>query len=251
MSIKEEIVQTGELLKSAFGGEFVHEEKARFDLVSEWDVLIEERLISWIRRNHPSDSIYAEESGEYTGTSGSRWIIDPIDGTTNFVMGKPYFSISVAKESGGFISEAYVFNPISDELFWTTDKETDAYLNRRAIRCSATDTVESALVAFGFSARMGPIEKYFNDWRKVWENCRKAVGWISPALSICNVARGRIDILVDYGASSEGQSAASAILKKAGGVCLNPGSGHYSYRTKGIVCSNNALLPIIREVVGE
>ena len=250
MSIKEEIIRTGELLKDAFSGEFAHQEKARFDLVSEWDVLIEERLINWIRRNHPSDSIYAEESGDYRGSSDSRWIIDPIDGTTNFVMGKPYFALSVARENGGAITEAYVFNPISNELFWTTEKESVAYLNNRAIRCSNTNTIKASLVAFGFSARMDSIEKYHADWKMVWENCRKGVGWISPALSICNVARGRIDIFVDYGASSEGQSAASAILQKAGGVCMNPDSGEYTHTTKGIVCTNAVLLPVVQEIIG-
>ena len=131
MCIKEEIVKTGELLKGAFVDQFAHRAKARFELVSEWDVLVEERLIGWIRRNHPSDSIYAEESGEHAGTSPTRWIIDPIDGTTNFVMGKPYFSISVAKETDGAVTEAYVFNPVSGELFWTTEGEPGAYLNEK------------------------------------------------------------------------------------------------------------------------
>ena len=247
MSIKEEIVQAGGLLKEAFAGDFAHEEKARFELVSEWDILIEEKLIRWIRKTYPDDSIYAEESGEYPGTSISRWIIDPIDGTTNFVMGKPFFSVSVARESNGIVTEAYVYNPVSDELFWTTETDESAFLNGQVIRCSKTDTIEAALVAFGFSARVNSIKKYTDNWGKVWDSCRKGVGWVSPALSICNVARGRVDLFVDYGASSEGQSAASAILQKAGGVCLNIDFTEYSFLTEGIVCTNAALLPVVQK----
>ncbi len=235
--------EAGELLVERFRGNMEHSEKERFDLVTATDAEIEHLLVAHLKALHPDDAFLGEESGELSGMSGDRWLIDPIDGTTDFIMGKPYFAISIARESGGRIVEGHVYNPVSNEMYSAIAGEGKACLNGEAIHVSRTSSIGESLVVFGFSARMSSIRKYHDEWTAVFEGCRKAVGWTTPALTLCNVARGRIDAFIDFGASSVGQAAASFILEQAGGALLNYDLTAYDHRISGVIGATPTLLP--------
>jgi len=247
-TIKAVLSDTGEVLRRSFREGPDHAEKERFELVTEIDVEIEELVAEAIRSEYPEDGLVGEELGRMDGASGSVWIIDPIDGTTNFVMGKPYFAISIARERDGEVVEGYVYNPISDELFHSSREQGRSFLNGSPITVSRTGALRASLVAFGFSANLSAIQRYHDEWRTAFETCRKGVGWVAPALTLCNVTRGRIDAFIDFGASMVGQAAASLILRNAGGTVLNYNLSEYDHRAKGIVgCTPSIVRELQRD----
>ena len=117
----------------------------------------------------------------------------------------------------------------------TTKESGESFLNGNRIAVSKTTDIRNALVAFGFSARMDRIQRYYDEWKWLFKGCRKGVGWTTPALTICNVARGRIDAFIDFGASSVGHAAAGLILKNAGGVIRSYNSDGYDHRVEGVI----------------
>lgn len=234
--------EAGKILTEGFRQGDRASEKERFHLVTETDLDVEMLLVKRLQSLFPGDGIVAEESGEIPGDSGARWLVDPLDGTTDFVMGKPYFAVSLAKEELGRIVAGYVYNPISDELYHSTKHAGASYLNGKPISVSQTSDLREAMVVFGFSARMDRIRRYHEEWQWLFEGCRKAVGWTTPALTLCNVARGRIDAFIDFGASSVGHAAASLILRNAGGIVLGYDLAEYDHRREGIIGCNPGLL---------
>lgn len=191
--------------------------KEKYDLLTESDIKIEDILIKGLKSKYPSYSIFSEEKGEINCSGEKRWIIDPIDGTANFVFGVPYFSISLSLENNSNIIEGHVYNPLSEEYYFSSVEDGKSYLNGEVIKVSSTNNIEDSLIAFGFSANYAYINDYYKRWKHLFENSKKAMPLISPALTLCNIARGRIDAYLDFGCSMEGQSAGALILKNAGG----------------------------------
>jgi len=241
MNIQTVIRNAGNLLISEFREISDSSSKERFDLVTTSDKKIESYLIAEISKLYPDDNIFSEEVGSIVKTSNRRWIIDPIDGTADFVFGVPYFAISIALETENGIEEGYVFNPISNELYYSSKTEGKSFLNEEVIHVSNTDSISESLVSFGFSANPKNIDRYLQDWHQLMGNCKKAMPLITPALTICNVARGRTEAYIDFGSSMEGKSAASLILINAGGYISNYDSMDFDYKKKGHICSNGII----------
>ena len=242
MTIKDILLPAGEILAKRYSAQTCHSVNKRYHLLSEVDVEMNDFITAKILKEYPNDSIYSEESPEIVKNSGRRWIVDPIDGTTNFITGNPYFAISVALESDGRIIEGHVYNPVSDEYYFASCQEDAAWLNGEKISVSTTAEIADSIIAFGYSANMKIINEYYSQWKTVFDTCKKGVPWNAPALSICNVARGRVDAFIDTGSSMEGQAAASLILEKAGGVMFDTKFTPYSYRTTGGVFCSRAIL---------
>lgn len=249
--VKEIILEAGEVLKDRYYSSFKFSNKEKFDLVSEADVEIEKIVINKLKKIYPKASFFSEEAGEIAGDSELRWILDPIDGTANFIFGIPYFCISLSLEQKGKIIESYIYNPISKELFHSIESDKKSFLNENEIHVSNTNKIENALVAFGFSANFKNINKYYKDWTRLFNNCKKGLGVLSPALNICNVARGRIDCFIDFGSSMEGHAGASLILKNARGMNLNYDLTSWDYKTKGIIATNKTLLSSLIRMGGK
>lgn len=236
------IKDAGKILRQGFNEFQKFSQKERGHLLSEYDIAVNNFLTGEIIRKYPDDSIFSEEGGDIKAGTGNRWIIDPIDGTSYFIFGEPFFSISAAKEHGGKIIEAHVFNPISEEYYYSDISTGISFLNDVPIHVSNTSEISDSLIAFGFSANMKAINSYYKTWAHVFDNCKKGIAWICPALSICNVARGRCDAFIDNGASFEGQAAASLILANAGGKLLNYDRSEYNPEIKGGIFFNGRLL---------
>jgi myo-inositol-1(or 4)-monophosphatase len=239
--VKDILIKAGKELKKRYYNIKASQVKEKFHLVTESDWLIEEMLIRELKRFYPDYSIYSEETGVMEGNSSERWIIDPIDGTADFVFGVPYFAISICLERNGEVCEGYVYNPISEELYYSIAGQKKSFLNGEVINVTETEDINDALVAFGFSANYKNIANYYQQWSYVFENCKKGMPLITPALTICNIARGRIDVFIDSGCSMEGQSAAALILKNAGGHVLNYDFSDWDHRQKGIIATNGKI----------
>ncbi|KNY25477.1 inositol monophosphatase family protein [Pseudobacteroides cellulosolvens] len=240
-NIKNIILNAGEVLKKQYNGLKTCETKEKFDLVTQSDYLIEKILINEIKLIYPDYSIYSEEVGSISNKPDKCWIIDPIDGTANFVFGVPYFCISVCLENQGEITEAYVYNPVSEEFFYSTKDEGKSFLDGKEINVSQNNEIGDCLAVFGFSANYNNIQRYYKDWSCIFENAKKGMPLLSPALNICNVARGRTDFFIDLSSNMEGHSAAALILKNAGGKVYNYDFTEWDYKSKGIIVTNGKV----------
>src|SRR5688572_14728241 len=139
--------------------------KRKNDFVSEVDHAAEEAIIGVLRDAYPEHGFLAEESGETESKREYVWVIDPLDGTTNFLHGVPQYCVSIALMQKGVAQQAVVFDPNRNELF-TASKGAGAFLNDRRIRVSRLDKVEEALVGTGFPFReMGNIDEYLRMMR--------------------------------------------------------------------------------------
>ena len=246
--VRELLLEAGSLLKARYFDPPLCDVNARRELVTETDHEIGRMLVERLHKLFPADGVSGEDLGRSRSESGGKWIIDPIDGTANYLMGKPYFAISMAREQGGKITEGYVYNPVSGELYHATKGKKGAYLNGHRITPSPTTEIRDALVAFGFSANMMAIQRYYDEWKTVFDQCAKGVGWITPAVTLCNVARGRLDAYFDFGASPAGQAAGAYILQKAGGLAMEYDNlDHYDHRTKGIVACGPGLVEALKK----
>ncbi|MBN1649210.1 MAG: hypothetical protein JW874_14325 [Spirochaetales bacterium] len=242
--MKRLILQSGKILREAFSRSQNFTDKERGHLLSEFDLKIHELFVNHIQKKHPDEAILSEEGMAGDPNAQTYWVLDPIDGTTCFIFGEPYFAISLARVHDNEVVEAHVYNPVSDEYYFSDSLLGKSFLNDRPISVSGTDTINEALCTFGYSTNMDAINSYYQDWKYIFDCCRKGLAWVSPALSICNVARGRVDMFIDSGCSMHGQAAASLILKNAGGSMYNYNKSEYDFRSKGGIFTNDTLISL-------
>src|SRR5712664_3109635 len=144
--------EAGAVLMSKFDRRIAIESKGEYDLVTEADRASERLIIERLTAQFPSHAIMAEEGGGHETTSGFRWYVDPLDGTTNFAHGFPCFNTTLALEQDGELIAGVIYDPIRDEMF-TAERGSGAYLNHRRIKVSAARRLEESLVATGFPSR--------------------------------------------------------------------------------------------------
>jgi myo-inositol-1(or 4)-monophosphatase len=191
--------------------------KGRNDYVSEVDRAAEADIIETVRRLHPDHAFLGEE----TGASGNHevvWIIDPLDGTTNFLHGFPTFAVSIGVQVRGRMEHAVVFDPMRQELF-TASRGDGAQLDGRRIRVSKQATLDGALIATGFPYRSDSpwLDEYLAMLKTVMT---KAAGLRRPgaaALDLAYVAAGRVDGFWEMGLKAWDTAAGSLLITEAGG----------------------------------
>ena len=194
------------------------EKKGRNDFVSEADRTAEAAVIDTILKHYPDHQILAEESGEQ-GDSDHVWIIDPLDGTTNFLHGFPVFCVSIALAIKGRTEHAAVYDPLRDELF-TASRGSGAQLNGRRIRVSGQTRLELALLGTGFPFRDGSkeLEPYLGMFRKAIEQSAGVRRPGAAALDLAYVAAGRYDGFWETGLAAWDIAAGSLLIREAGGM---------------------------------
>lgn len=199
--------------------------KQRNDFVTEVDQAAEKAIITTLQQAYPGHAFLAEESGHSTpqGEVPVRdaehlWIIDPLDGTTNFIHGLPQYAVSIALMQRGTVTQAVVYDPNRDELY-TASKGRGAFLNDRRIRVSAASKLDGALVGTGFPfRRIEDLDRYLPILRAVME---KAAGVRRPgaaALDLAYVAAGRYDAFFEIGLMPWDVAAGSLLVSEAGGL---------------------------------
>jgi myo-inositol-1(or 4)-monophosphatase len=191
--------------------------KGRNDYVSEVDRAAEADIIETVRRLHPDHAFLGEETGA-SGDSEVVWIIDPLDGTTNFLHGFPTFAVSIGVQVRGRMEHAVVFDPMRQELF-TASRGDGAQLDGRRIRVSKQATLDGALIATGFPYRSDSpwLDEYLAMLKAVMT---KAAGLRRPgaaALDLAYVAAGRVDGFWEMGLKAWDTAAGSLLITEAGG----------------------------------
>ena len=202
--------------------------KQRNDFVTEVDHAAEAAIVGSLRQAYPDHAFLAEESGHTPGAAKVPpqeaehvWIIDPLDGTTNFIHGLPQYCVSIALMQRGVVTQAVVYDPNRDELY-TASKGRGAYLNDRRIRVAQRGRLDEALVGTGFPfRRLDALDRYVTLFRAVSE---KAAGVRRPgaaALDLAYVAAGRYDAFFEIGLMPWDVAAGSLLVTEAGGLIGN------------------------------
>lgn len=210
------------------------------NLVTKVDRICEEKIKSKIQKNFPEHGILAEESGGTEAMSGYLWVIDPIDGTTNFAHGFPVYCTSIGLMLDGQAIMGAVYDPSRDELFHA-EKGKGAYLNKKRIKVSGVNKLSQSLVATGFAyrrdARISNIE-HFKLMLKKTQAVRRPG---AAAIDMCYVACGRLDAFWEFYLKPWDTSAGSIIVSEAGGKITKVDGNKYDIFEKDILVTNSAL----------
>jgi myo-inositol-1(or 4)-monophosphatase len=194
------------------------------DYVTEVDKSAEAAIIEILRDAYPDFGILAEESGQAAGRSREseyQWIIDPLDGTTNFIHGFPYYCVSIALTHKGIVTQAVVYDPTRNDLF-TASRGRGAFLNDRRIRVGRRDRLADSLIGTGFPFReKDGIERYTDLFADMTRACAGLRRPGAAALDLANVAAGRMDGFFEQGLSPWDVAAGALLVTEAGGLVGN------------------------------
>ena len=197
--------------------------KSHNDFVTEVDQAAEQAIIDTILEAYPGHGILAEESGRSQGAKHSDyvWIIDPLDGTTNFIHGFPVYAVSIALAFRGQVQQAVVYDPTRNDLFFAS-KGKGAYLNDRRIRVSKRTRMLESLIGTGFPFRKGDnFQRYMKMFEEVMVQCAGLRRPGAASLDLCYVAAGYYDGFFETGLSPWDVAAGSLIITEAGGLVGN------------------------------
>ncbi len=204
------------------------EKKGHNDFVSSADLAAERAIIEVIHKHYPDHAIHAEESGIH-GESDHVWIIDPLDGTTNYLHGFPVFAVSIGLQINGRLEHAVVYDPMREELF-TASKGEGAQLDGRKIRVSGNKDLDRSLIGTGFPFRQvdAELDSYFAMLGKLVKNTSGVRRPGAAALDLCYVACGRLDAFFETGLQPWDLAAGTLIIREAGGIvsALDGGENH-------------------------
>jgi myo-inositol-1(or 4)-monophosphatase len=240
--------EAGAIVRAGWGTLHAPERKGRIDLVTEYDRRSEALLLERIGARFPDHAVLAEESGAHAGAA-VRWLIDPLDGTTNFAHNYPFFCVSVAAEAGGELIAGAVYDPVRDELF-SAARGGGATLNAAPIRVSRIGLVEDALLVTGFpySVREHPeaILPLFEAFLMRAQGVRRDG---SAALNLCYLACGRFDGFWEGHLSPWDMAAGVLLVREAGGRVTDYAGGPFRLEGRQILASNGLVHDEMRAVL--
>jgi myo-inositol-1(or 4)-monophosphatase len=231
----------GEILRRNYGRKQKVHYKGEINLVTEVDHRSEAYIMDRIRSAFPDHGILSEESAEIESSSLYRWIIDPLDGTTNYAHGYPCFCVSVAVERDGVVLAGAVYDPLLDESF-TATAGGKAFLNGRQISVSATDKLRRALLSTGFAYEINGSNDnnldYFREFVFTGQAIRRDG---SAAIDMCYVACGRFDGFWELSLKPWDTAAGLLILAEAGGIVTRLDGSPYNIHQPDILASNGLI----------
>jgi myo-inositol-1(or 4)-monophosphatase len=229
------------ILRSHFGNITRVDKKGAIDLVTEADLRSEEEVISTVQAAFPDHTILAEESGLKEGTPDCSWLIDPLDGTTNFAHQVPIFCISIAFATRGDLRVGIVLNPINGELF-TATRGGGAQCNGNSIQVSSTSRISDSLLVTGFPYNLREI---FDPIINRYARCLRAVQGIrrlgSAALDLCYVACGRFEGFWEQNLKPWDTAAGSLIAAEAGAQVTDFSNRSFQVDAKEILATNGQI----------
>lgn len=214
-------------------------EKGRNDLVSEIDRQAEDAIVDTILHTYPEHGILAEEGGAQNGDAETTWIIDPLDGTTNFLHGIPHFCTAIAVVNGPTLQHGVVVDHVRNEEF-TASRGFGARLNGRRIRVADRDRVDDAVVASGlpFPSVAAHLDAYTDVLKDFMGRCRTIRHQGAAALDLAYVASGRVDGFFEIGLKPWDMAAGAVIVREAGGFVGDAAGGDRFLATGNVVAAN-------------
>jgi len=223
--------------------------KGLHDFVSEVDRSAEQEIIEVLRQSFPDHAILAEESGAHAGND-YQWVIDPLDGTTNYLHGLPHFSISIALKYRGRLEVGVVYDPIREEMF-TASRGSGAQLNERKLRVTSRKELNQSLIGTGFPYRdFQHLDAYMGMFKDL---ATKAAGIRRPgsaALDFAYLAAGRNDGFWELGLSEWDMAAGVLIVREAGGIVTDIAGGDNYLKSGNVIAGgvkvHNAMLRTIK-----
>ncbi|TAJ83413.1 MAG: inositol monophosphatase [Reyranella sp.] len=229
-------------------------EKGPGDFVSHADIKAERILRAELSRTRPDYGFLGEEGGETKGDGRNRWIVDPLDGTTNFLHGVPHFAISIALEREKEIIAGVIYQPISDELFWA-EKGNGAFIDTpsarsRRLRVSGRKDPARGLIGTGIPhIGKGDHPAYFAKLAAVTERTAGVRRWGAAALDLAFVAAGRYDAFFEFGLAPWDVAAGLLMVKEAGGVVCDIAGQPYELGGRSLLASNFNLRDSMVEIL--
>ena len=228
---------------------FTVSEKSTNDFVTDIDRVAERRIIDTIRRSYPDHSFLAEESGAH-GHNDFEWIIDPLDGTANFVHGFPHVAVSIAVRHRGRLQHAVVFDPLRQELF-TASRGSGAQVNDRRLRVATKSDLKGALLGSGFLFReFDRLESYLTALKALISGQAQIRRSGSAALDLAYVAAGRLDGFWELGLAPWDIAAGALLVQEAGGIVAEPSGGHDYMRSGDVAAANPKVLRAMLRTIG-
>jgi len=235
---RQAVKEAGEILTGLFGNLKHINKKGEIDLVTEADIQSEKAILKVISENFPGDGFLTEESGEIDNNSERLWMIDPLDGTTNYAHSFPFFAVSIALQVKGEIVLGQVFNPILNEHFEAV-KGQGAFLNGRPIKVSRTVTLKESLLATGFPYTIHKDNKgVIEIFTRMISHAQGIRRPGAAAIDLCYVAAGKFDGFWEQGLNPWDTAAGSIVINEAGGMLSDYRGERYSPFQKTIVAAN-------------
>lgn len=239
----------GIVLRDKLGGALEISHKGTVDLVTDADRSAEETIVSLVRQSYPEHDILAEEQDYGRRESACRWIVDPLDGTTNFAHGFPWFAVSIALEVQGEVVCGVVYQPCSDELY-SAVKGEGAFLNNRPLQVSTVNSLDQALLATGFpyDRKSSEINNYdhFIHFQQAAQACRRPG---VASLDLASVAAGRFDGYWEMKLKPWDVAAGLLLVLEAGGQVTDFDGSKADFYAPRILASNGRLHSGMQEIL--
>lgn len=239
----------GQVLRKSYQGPHQISFKGVIDLVTEIDYQSESLIYNLLKQAYPHYGFLGEESGDITGSEKGLWIVDPLDGTTNYAKGYPYFAVSIALEINNKIEIGVVYNPLTDEMF-AAERGFGATLNDCPIHVSHTTQLEKSLLASGFPYDVwsNPSNNFY-EWEQFLKRTISVRCNGAASLDLCHVATGCFDGFWELSLEAWDMAAGALIVEEAGGrISLISGASFNPYR-KSILATNQHLHEDMLEVL--
>jgi myo-inositol-1(or 4)-monophosphatase len=250
----EAVTRAGAMMMARFGQDMRVDKKGIIDLVTEVDVQVEHMFRGLIAERFPSHAVLGEELGGSLGGDtdvppGYCWVFDPIDGTTNFAHGLPFFCSSVALELDGQGIVAAVYDPSRKELF-TAERGSGAQLNGRPIRVSAPETLIDAMLVTGFPYDVHDrVDEIVGLFAEFVGRARAVRRLGSAALDLCYVAAGRLDGFWESDLKAWDIAGGALLVEEAGGVVTNHDGSPFRSRGRHVLATSRRLHPQMLSVI--
>ncbi len=240
---KQAALDAGNLLVQRLGSARVSN-KGDIDLVTEADIAAEQLIIERIRCYYPKHGILAEESGEAVAVGDSssswRWVVDPLDGTTNYAHGYPCFCVSIGVEHNGVLELGVVYDPMRNEMF-AAERGQGATLNDRRIRVSEVEQLNNAMLVTGFPYNVRERPDFARDFATFTMNAQAVRRDGSAAIDLAYVACGRFDGFWEDGLNPWDMAAGVLLIQEAGGRVTNFNDEPLSIYTKKVLATNGLV----------
>ncbi len=233
--------KAGAIQKERLGNVGRLDYKSAFNIVTEVDRQCEQEIIATVRQSFADDEFLGEESGAHKTGSTRLWIIDPVDGTTNYTHGYPFFCVSIGVQENGKTIFGAVYNVMADEMFWALAGQ-GSYLNDKKIQVSTVDRLSTSLLATGFPAdTRGCRQSNMQEFSRITDQSHGVRRDGAAALDLSFVACGRLDGFWEFKLSAWDLAAGELIVREAGGKITNLTGGPFDLYSGHIIASNGLI----------